>query len=262
MVKYIKLLGVFIRASLLTELEYRANFIAQIFLGLLWAVVVWVSVLIFFAHTTTLGGWEYAQVLIVVGMFSLINGLIECMLAPNVKRLIEMVRLGTLDFVLLKPVSSQFMTTLRYTRFNGIGDFSAGVLTIIYAFGQMTYRPSLEAIVQFACVFLMACLTVYSIWVFIATASFWLVKVNNLTELFRSIYDTGRFPITTFQGGVRFFLTYVMPIAFITTFPAQAFLGKLDAATTLTSVAIAAITFIASNRFWNFAIRNYSSASS
>ena len=57
-------------------------------------------------------------------------------------------------------------------------------------------------------------------------------------------------------------LTYVMPIAFITSFPAQAILGQLDTLTTLLSALIATIAFIGSNRLWHYAIRNYSSASS
>ena len=260
--RYLKLLVMFARTSLLTELEYRANFIGQIFLGLLWAFITLISVSVFFSHTQTLGGWTYPQALIVVGLFAIINSMIECFLEPNIKRLIEMVRQGTLDFVLIKPVDSQFMATLRYSRLNGLGDFSAGVLMILYAFAQLAYRPSLLNLVHFGFVLIMGFIVVYSIWVLIATTSFWLVKVNNLTELFRSVYDTARFPISTFRGVLRMMLTYVMPIAFITSFPAQAILGQLDTLTTRLSALIATIAFIGSNRLWHYAIRNYSSASS
>jgi ABC-2 type transport system permease protein len=252
----------FVRTSLLTELEYRANFAAQFFLGVFWAFITLISVWVFFSHTSTLGGWTYSQALVVVGVFALVNSLIECLLEPNVKRLIEMVRQGTLDFVLTKPVNSQFMATLRYTRLNGLGDFVSGILMIIWAFSQMNYSPALPALLKFIFVFLMGFLTIYGIWVLIATTSFWLVKVNNLTEFFRAIFETGRFPVSTFRGVLRVVLTYIMPIAFITTIPAQALLDKIDVITLPISALIASIAFLGSHQIWNYAIRNYSSASS
>lgn len=108
----------------------------------------------------------------------------------------------------------------------------------------------------------MAIVITYSIWLMIATSSFWFVKVGNVTELFNSLYDTGRFPVSTFDGIVRIALTIVAPIAFITTFPAQAILGKLDAVTLVSAVALGATLFAFSAWFWRFAVNRYSSASS
>ena len=61
---------------------------------------------------------------------------------------------------------------------------------------------------------------------------------------------------------LRVLLTVIVPIAFITTFPAQAVLGKLDDATLLGAVVMAALMFVFSAWFWRYAIGNYSSASS
>ncbi len=95
-----------------------------------------------------------------------------------------------------------------------------------------------------------------------ATMSFWFVKVGNLSELFNSVWDTGRFPVSTFRGLLRVVLTVILPIAFITTFPAQAVLGSLDGLTLGGAVAMGGVMFGFSVWFWRYAIRSYSSASS
>jgi ABC-2 type transport system permease protein len=68
--------------------------------------------------------------------------------------------------------------------------------------------------------------------------------------------------VTTYQGLIRLALTFIIPIAFITTFPAQGMLGSLDAMTLLAAVAMGVGLFTASALFWRRAVRSYSSASS
>jgi ABC-2 type transport system permease protein len=92
--------------------------------------------------------------------------------------------------------------------------------------------------------------------------AFWFVKIDNITELFYAFYEAGRYPVTIYRGIVRVLLTYIVPIAFITTFPASALLGRIDPTTALVGLAFAIGLFVASNRFWNFALRYYASASS
>lgn len=259
---YLKLLALFFKSSLLMELEYRANFVAQAVLGVFWASITFVSVAVFFTQTDELGGWTYEQALVIVALFTLIEGLIQLLLQPNVSKIIQMVRDGTMDFVLTKPVDSQFLATLRYTRYSGLADMAAGVVIMLFAFGRMRYVPDVRSVAQFIVMLAVAFVIVYSIWLLMATLSFWFVKIDNLTELFRALFDTARFPVTTFSGLVRIALTFVLPIAFMTTVPAQAVLGTLDGATMITAIALAALLFAFSAWFWRRAIRSYSSASS
>ena len=69
-------------------------------------------------------------------------------------------------------------------------------------------------------------------------------------------------PITVYRGPVRVVLTFVVPIAFMTTFPAAALINKLEWVYALIGVALALTLFALSAFFWRFALRSYSSASS
>lgn len=260
--RYLRLMGLFIKSSLLVELEYRANFLAQGFLGVLYAGVSVASILLFFSQSNRLGGWSLDEALIIVGLFTIFDGLLECIVLPNIKRLVESIRNGAFDFTLLKPINSQFLSTLRYARLNGLADMAVGAIVIITAIGRIGYRPSPADLLGFGLTFGMACLIIYSIQLAMATTAFWFVKVDNFTEAFRAVYDTARFPVTAFRGGLRIALTFVAPIAFMTTVPAQAVLGRLDAGLVLGSLGFGLGLFAASAALWRHAIRSYSSASS
>lgn len=262
MLRYLRLFGLFVKSSVLIELEYRANFIAQIILGTLWAGVSVATLLLVFGQTASLGGWSLDQALIVVGLFTIFDGFLESLVLPNVQRLIADIRNGAFDFVLLKPANSQFMATLRHARLNGITDAAVGAAIIVYACARMGLRPGVADIAQFGATAAMGMLILYAIQMAMATTAFWFVKVDNFSEAFRAVYDTARFPVTAFRGAVRIGLTFVAPIAFITTVPAEALLGRLEPAWLAGSFAFGIGLFAASAALWRWAVRSYSSASS
>ena len=89
-----------------------------------------------------------------------------------------------------------------------------------------------------------------------------MVKVDNLTYLFGSIFDAARWPSTVFRGALRLVFTFVVPLALMTTYPAEALLGRLDALTMLTSIAGSLAFAVVARSVWLFSLRHYSSASS
>jgi ABC-2 type transport system permease protein len=133
---------------------------------------------------------------------------------------------------------------------------------IAYALGQLQVMPALWQIGFFVVMILSGAVITYSLWLIMVSFAFWFVKIDNITELFYAFYEAGRYPVTIYRGVVRALLTFVIPIAFVTTFPASALLGRIDQTTTLIGFAFAIGLFVASNRFWNFAVTHYSSASS
>ena len=76
------------------------------------------------------------------------------------------------------------------------------------------------------------------------------------------MWATGRFPVNFYQGWIKAALTFIIPVAFMTTFPSQALLGTLDPFAALAAVPAAILSFIIATLFWNFALRYYTGASS
>ena len=102
---------------------------------------------------------------------------------------------------------------------------------------------------------------VYSFWFMLATLSFWLVRVDNILVIFQSLYEAGRWPIGIYPRWLRATLTFVVPIAFAITVPAQALIGTLSAETLLVSVILSVLMLVFARMFWLQGIRNYSGAS-
>ncbi len=260
--RYLRLLGVFLKSNLLLELEYRANFLTQSLLGVFWASISFAGISIFYTQTDQIGGWSYGQALLIVALFTFLDGLLNFLMRPNTERIVTMVREGTMDFVLTKPANSQFLATLRHMRYAGLSDMLAGAAIFAFAGTQLALAPRWEHVLQFAVMLISAVLLIYSIWVAMASLSFWFVRIENIAELFSVFFETARFPISTFGGLLRFILTFVVPIAFMTTFPAQAVLGMLEPHWLLSAPLVAAAMLWLTHRLWRFAVLHYSSASS
>ena len=260
--RYSRLIAIFMGASLSAQLEYRANFVVNLIETLLRMVGSYLGLTILVGNSQNLGGWSLPEAAVVLGIFTLFDGLMSMALAPNLNRIAEGVRTGTMDFTLLKPIDAQFLVSFRNLNLLRLPDIFLGLGIMIWAIWQLEPRPDLLGLTLGLLLLLSAYFMVYSIWFMLATTAFWFVRVENITELFWGFYRAGQFPVTVFPGWMRLFFTFVIPIAFITTVPAQAFTGKLETTSVWISLALAAILFIASRWFWRFALRSYTSASS
>ena len=102
----------------------------------------------------------------------------------------------------------------------------------------------------------------YSLWFFISTTTIWFVKTWNATEVLRSFLYIGRFPLSSFSFSLRIFFSVFIPIAFITTIPSEVFLGVSQFWKIILELIVAIIFLLTSRKFWSFALKYYTSASS
>jgi ABC-2 type transport system permease protein len=109
---------------------------------------------------------------------------------------------------------------------------------------------------------LAALVILYSLWFVLAALSIWFVKVWNATEVLRYTLVAGRYPVSAYPPALRLLFTFVLPVAFLTTVPAEALLGRGSALWAIGSLLVAALSFAGSRLLWRFAQRHYTSASS
>jgi len=260
--RYLRLLAVQLRASTALALQYRLEFVGQGALALLWTGWSLVPLLVAFDQREGVAGWTFEEALVVIGCFSVMKGLLEGAVNPSLASVVEHIRKGTLDFVLLKPADAQFLvSTARFMPWRVV-DVLSGLVIFAVAFARMGRVPSAGALAATTLLFGCAALVLYSLWILVISAAFHVVKIDNLSFLFSSIFDAARWPIGVFRGGLRFVFTFVVPLALMTSYPALALLGKLDAAVAAQAV-LGALAFAALARLvWTRAIGAYTSASS
>ena len=262
MTRYLSLFLVQLRTSIATALQYRANFLIEGTMSIVFFGLALLPLMVLFDQRQTVQGWDRPSALIVMAYFMGVKGVMEGMVSPSLVALVEKIRTGAFDYVLLKPVDAQFMvSSQKYEPWN-VFDVIGAVVLAIYALDLRGQWPTPAELGVGIALFFAGVLAMYSMWIVCAAASFWVVRLDNLVYLLGAIFDTARWPVSVFRGVWRLVFTFVIPVAVMTTFPAMALLGRLDAKTALATIAGALAMLAISRLVWRAAIRNYTSASS
>jgi ABC-2 type transport system permease protein len=249
-------------SSLEAELEYQLNAMVEL-LSVLGNLAGSVFVLGLLAGPQRqIGGWSWEGALLVLGIYTVLDGVSSCVLQPNLSRIVNHVQNGTLDYVLLKPIDSQFWLSTRNLSPWGLPGVVAGLALMAWAMLQQGIKVSAANVLLTGTLLLASMLILYSLWFLLASLSIWFVKIWNATEVLRYVLVAGRYPVQAYPPGLRILFTFVLPVAFLTTVPAQALLGEASWTWSLGSLAVAAISLLGTRLFWQFALRHYTSASS
>lgn len=262
MIRYLRLWRQFVMTAFMREAEYRMNFVIGVGEGLAQLALAVISFLLLYRFTDQVAGWTQAEVLMLVGICRIVEGLINVQIAPNMQAISGYIRRGEMDFILLRPVSSQFLVSLRMLVLPEAVNVLIGLLLLIYAGGAAGVRWSIGGVLAASAFGLCGLLLLYALWLFMVTFSFWLVQIDNLDVFFYSLFETARYPVAFFKGLLRALLTFVFPVAFATTFPAEALRGQADMRLLPVGLVLAAAALLGTHLFWNYAVRHYSSASS
>ena len=260
--KYLKVYKKFLHTSLASELEYKANILIDLITAILSLIGSIFLLSIFFQNNDYIGGWKFEQALIIQSIYTILNGITNTWFNPNLTEIVKHIREGTLDFVLLKPIDSQFFISLKKINPSGFLEIMLGffLLLLCIRINQINLNLSFLTL----CLITISCsiCILYSLWFFISTTTIWFVKTWNAIEVLRSFLYIGRFPLNSFSFTLRIFFSVFIPIAFITTIPSEVFLGVSQLWKILLEVIVATVFLMTSRKFWLFALRFYSSASS
>jgi ABC-2 type transport system permease protein len=260
-VDFFRLFWLYFRVGAMNEMQYRVNFFVQLFQSILALITGLVALSLVFNHTDQLGGWSRPELLAVMGVHILMGGLIRTMIQPNMERLMGDVQQGTLDYALTKPVDSQVIVSVREFRIWQTIDVIMGLIVLSWALLELEARLGLVQSLAFVFALILGGLMIYSFWLMITTGAFWVIRMENVLELFQGVYQAGRWPVGIYPGWLRGILTFLVPVAFAVTVPAEAITGRLTAPILLGATALA-LTLLALARFvWRTGLRYYSGAS-
>jgi ABC-2 type transport system permease protein len=244
------------------QLEYQLNLLIEL-LAMAGNLAGSLFVLsLFFRGGEGLGGWSWPAAQVVLGAYTVLDGLTSTLLRPNLSRIVTHVQEGTLDFVLLKPIDSQFWLSLHTVSPAGLPELLVGLGLMAWAAPQAGASLTMPSLLLAACLLASASLILYALWFVLATTSIWFVKTWNATEVLRAALMAGRYPVSAYPTALRTLFTLVLPVAFLTTVPAEALLGRLSWPWAAASVLVAAFVLALSRQFWRFALLFYTSASS
>lgn len=260
MVKYWRILKLFWSTAIAAELEYRLNFVIATLSSVGNLAGSLFSLFLFYRTGYEFAGWSWQEAMLVVGMFTFLQGISQTFLSPNLNRIVDQVQQGTLDYVLLKPISSQFWLSMRMVSPWGLPDLILGLMILIYMGNRLGLSPTnyVWSLMPIGC----GVLILYSLWFMLGATSIWFVKIYNVTEVLRGFLEAGRYPIVAYPAIYRFFFTFIVPVTFLTTIPAATMLGRSPTPWIIGAACLGSVLLVLSNTVWRFALRFYTSASS
>ena len=260
--KYLRVYKKFLHTSLASELEYKTNILIDLVTAILSLIGSIFLLSIFFQNSGSIGGWEFEEALIIQGIYTILNGITNTWFNPNLTEIVKHIREGTLDFVLIKPIDSQFFISLKRINPSGFLEIMLGFILLFFCIRINQLNINLSFLTLSLITIICSICILYSLWFFISTTTIWFVKTWNATEVLRSFLYIGRFPLNSFSLSLRIFFSVFIPIAFITTIPSEVFLGISQIWKILLEVIVAVVFLSTSRKFWLFALKFYSSASS
>ena len=131
--RHARLLRIQLRTAALLSLQYRLDFFVDLVLALFWTVIALVPLVVLFGMRSGVAGWTWPQALMVVAFFTMLKGLLSGAIQPALTNVVEHIRKGTLDFLLLKPVDAQFILSTSRFDLARVADIISGLGILAYA---------------------------------------------------------------------------------------------------------------------------------
>jgi ABC-2 type transport system permease protein len=260
--RYLSLLHAQLRTSVAAAAQYRVEFFVDGAVEILWTATALAPLLVVYGHREQVAGWSFGEALVVLAFFTLLQALLEGVLNPSFLAVVEHVRRGTLDYVLLLPADAQFLiSTGRFHLWRSVNVLTALALFVV-AFHQLGRGPSVQELGLGAGVFVAAALLLHALWTLGMCLVFFAVKTGQLTDVFSAALDAARWPSSVFRGGLRLVLTFIIPLGLMTTAPASALLGRWDGPLLAAAFGEALLLTLLARWAWTRSLARYASASS
>jgi ABC-2 type transport system permease protein len=250
-----------LRLGIMSEMQYRVNFFVQLFQSFVALMVGVVSLLLVFSYTSSLAGWSRYELLAVMGIHILTGGFIRTLIQPNMEELMGNIQEGTFDFALTKPADAQVLISVRQFRVWQLVDVVLGFAVLLFAAYQMQLTLGVWQSLSFVIALLCGAVMIYTFWLLLTTVAFWAVRIDTMINLFQGVYAAGRYPVGIYPDWLRTGLTFLVPVAFAVTVPAEALTQRLTPQVLLGAIVFAIFLLIVSRLFWRRGLQQYGGAS-
>ena len=251
----------YLRIGVMNELQYRVNFFIQLLQSAIAVATGLIGLSLVFGQVDNLGGWSRSELLAVMGVHILMGGVIRSAIQPNMERLMNDVLNGTLDFALTKPADAQALVSIREFRFWQLTDVLVGLVIMIIAVTQLNQILSVIQILAFLAALIMGATMLYCVWLMVTSIAFWVIRVNDIVNLFEGLYAAGRWPVSIYPDWLRTGMTFLVPVAFAVTIPAEALTQRLTGESMLFAFGLTILFLLLARGVWLLGLRNYSGAS-
>jgi len=251
------------RNSVTREINFKANFLLWILVELLWFALQFGFISVLYLHTEKIGTWTKWQVVMLIGASHFIQQVFQGFFLINCTNLSELVRTGKLDFLLLLPVNTRFVLSLRQVDLGAFVNAASAVAVMTYAGFQLHLTPTFLQVLGFLALCVAGISIHYSLMFLLASISFWTVRAQGIVWGYYNLFQIARMPDEAFRGLFKAAFTFAIPMLLVSNVPVRMLVDKMERpGALLLLVGMSLACFVVSEWGWRGSLKRYTSASS
>ena len=200
--RYAGIYAALIRYSLIHEMQFKVNFLLWIVVEALWFGLQLAFMTVLYGHTDQIAGWSRWEVVLLVGCNQFIQQLFHMLFVTNLSNLSELIRKGTLDLLLLQPVNTRFLISVKKFEIGNIANALMGLAVVFYALAQLGRTPSPAQWLGFVVVCVAGLSVHYSLMFLLACISFWTVRAQGIVWGYYNLFNIARLPAKRSPGAL------------------------------------------------------------
>lgn len=259
--KYLRVWAKMSANSFAVALSYRFS-AAVLLLGKAIRFILLIAFLmIIFSRTQLLGGYNLPQMVFFFLTFNLVSTVSQ-LFFREAYRFRPMVVRGNFDFVLVKPINPLFRVLAGGADVLDLITLPPLIAILVFTATKLGVEITPTNLSLYLLLVGSGLVIAAAFHVLVLTIGVLTTEVDNTIMLFRDLENMGRIPVDLYRQPIRAFLTFLVPVAVMITFPAKVIMGLLSPLWVVFSFALAAVFLWGTLRFWRFSLTRYSSASS
>lgn len=258
-----------LRIQVRSQLQYPVSFILEVVSSTFTLGFYFVAFALTFTRFRDIGGWTLGEIAFIWGLAEFSFGTMDMLFSGfDYDAFGPMVRLGRFDQLLLRPMNITLQVVGSRFVLRRLGKMAEGLIIFIYGLCQLEIHWTILKIIYLPVLSISQILFFGSLFIIGATTTFWTMERLEILNAFTyGGNEVMSYPLYIFPRPIRWVFTYLVPVAFMSYFPAVYILDKPDpfqAPTFISFLApiVAAILFYLAMRFWRFGVRNYQSTGS
>ena len=260
--RYLRLYAALWKNSVAREMSFKGNFILWILVEILWFGLQLSFVTVVYSQTESVGTWTKWEMVLLVGASNFIQQIYQAFFLTNCTNLSELVRTGKMDFLLLLPVNTRFLVSLRVVDLGAFINAVFGLTVMIYAAAKLNLHPTAAQIAGFSALCVVGILIHYSLMFILATISFWTVRAQGIVWGYYNLFNIARMPDEAFRGAFKAVFTFALPVLLVSNVPVRVLADKLSSPVMwLVLIGLGVVWAAISEWFWRKSLRRYTSAS-
>ena len=261
--RYLQLYLALWKNSVAREMSFKGNFLLWIVVEILWFGLQLCFVTVIYSQTQSIGTWTRWEMVLLVGASNFIQQIYQAFFLTNCTNLSELVRTGKMDFLLLLPVNTRFLVSLRVVDLGAFVNAAFALCVITFAARQLHLHPSAGQILGFAALCGAGVLIHYSLMFILATICFWTVRAQGIVWGYYNLFNIARMPDEAFRGAFKAVFTFALPVLLVSNVPVRVLAEKVSLpGSWLLLVGLGLAWAAVSEWFWRISVRRYTSASS